>query len=624
MLRTAAIIFLLVISGLTLSAQVKETVLNENFTDNRSGWPEDNIAGYYEASVDIGRSLYYIKHKRTKGSKCFDIPTKLYPGTNYFIELKGKILAGDASNGMGIVWGKGSYGYYTFVLTGDGRYYVRKVEREGGEYLVAPKASKAIRKTGNENVFRVQYSEDEITFFANGEYLTHIPAVKYYGDNAGVILYGRQDAEVYNFGIYGTKNYEPLKGYSARLRFSLCKIDDDNDSKLGLYGNGDGKIQPGETVRLAISLKNQSYGNCEKLRVNFYAISDYVKILNPESQILGRVDRYQSQDFDLILKVSPHCELENLKFKVDITDELNRLAETSTFSIPTRTYLTPIKKGRRDGVTLTFNFMEASTEDINTNYPITSNNGRNTCAVIIGIENYVNLPKAVYARNDAQIMYNYLVKVANVPRQNIIYVADQKANIQRINNIFNPNGELQTIMTGGQKDIIVYFSGLGLCPYAKTTPYLMFYDSDVSKPETTGLSLHTLLKNIRIFDPHNVICIFETTFAGTDRNGRPFSTKGGTAYMNAVFPTVTDNNTCMLYASGGSQYNPAEEATSHGLFTHYLLSAMKLFGEKRLPLDMQNLYDFIYKGMDKVSLGRKISVYPRIDCYNREGIKLLK
>ena len=625
MFRTVVEILLLVFAALPLSAQVKETVLKENFIDNRSGWPEDNIPGYYEASVDIGRSLYYIKHKRTKGSKCFDIPTKLYPGTNYFIEARAKIIAGDASNGMGIVWGKGNSGYYTFVLTGDGRYYIRQVDKNGGEYIVAPRASKSIHKTGNINVFRVQYAEDEISFFANGHYLTHIPVVKYYGDNAGVILYGRQDAEVYDFGIYGTKNYEPLEGYSARLRFNMCQIDDETDTETGLLGNGDCMIQAGETVKLVVSLKNQSYGKCAGLRVNFYPISDYVKILNSSQvQLLERVDRYQSQDFEILLKVSEQCSLENLKFKIDITDDKNRLAESSTFSIPTRSYITPVRKNRKDGVTLTFNFTESSTDDINKNFPITSNNGRNTCAVIIGIESYLNLPKAVYAHNDAQTIFNYLVKVVNIPRQNIIYTVNQKADRQKIQNIFASNGELQTILTNGADNVIIYFSGLGLCPYAKTTPYLMFYDSDAANPEGTGMSVNTLLRSIKAFNPRTLICMFETTFAGTDRDGRPFSPKGGTAYSNAVFPSVTDNNTCMLYASGGSQYNPKEENTSHGMFTHYLISAMKYFGERRLPLDMQNLYDFIYHGMDKESVKRKISVYPRMDCYNRDGIKILK
>ena len=246
MLRTLAVIILSVVMHLTLSAQVKETVLNENFTDNLAGWPED-INDVYTASVNSG--VYYIEHKRNYGSKCFDIPTQLYPGTNYFIELKSKIKSGDASNGIGIVWGKSDFGYFSFVVTGDGKFYARKIQKgEQGEYLIEPKSSQHVQKTGNINTIRVQYSEGELMFFINGKYVAHIPNQKYFGDNAGIILYGRQTAEVYNFGIYGSKNYEPLLGYNAKMKFSHCSIDDNVDESGVLFGNGDCRIQPGETV----------------------------------------------------------------------------------------------------------------------------------------------------------------------------------------------------------------------------------------------------------------------------------------------------------------------------------------------------------------------------------------
>ena len=604
-------------------AQVKETVINETFTSNYAGWPED-ITKVYSASVNGG--IYYIEHFLSVGSKTFDIPTKLYLGTNYFIETEAKIISGDNNNGIGIVWGKGPGGFFSFVVTSEGKYYIRKkTQGSQGEYLVYPTASKAIYPKGKTNKFRVQYSEGELMFFINGKYITHLPVEKYFGDNAGVILYGKQKAEVYKFGIYGTKNYEILPDYKAKLRVASYEIDDNTGINSDVFGNGDCRIQPGETVKLAITLRNQSYGQCANLRAVFYAISDYVKIVSPNKDlILNNIERYQSQILELTFKVSQACNLENLKFKIDITDEKDRLGESITFNVPTNSLIPPINRDEAGKISFTINLREDNSQDINSFFPITLNNARNVCAVVIGIENYLNLPKAVYANNDAKAVYNYLVKVINVPRQNIIYLTNQNANLQRLKSVFSMAGELHSKVLSGAENIIVYFSGLGMCPYAKTTPYLMMFESESESPQNTGYSLSNMIKDIKALEPRTLICMFETTFAGLDRFGNSFVNKGGTVWSNAHFPVVSDNSTCLLYASGGQQYNPVVEATSHGMFTHYLLTAIQTFGKNRITLDMKVLYDFIYQRMDKESVKKGISVFPRIDCNNKDGIKLLK
>ena len=80
----------------------------------------------------------------------------------------------------------------------------------------------------------------------------------------------------------------------------------------------------------------------------------------------------------------------------------------------------------------------------------------------------------------------------------------------------------------------------------------------------------------------------------------------------------------MFYASGGSQYNPVEETTSHGMFTHYILSALKNYGENRKTLDMENLYETVFRGMTKNAAQKKLTVFPKMDCSGRYDIKLLK
>lgn len=623
MLKTFAVIIFCFVLNFSLLGQVKETVLDENFTDNLAGWPED-INDIYMASVNGG--VYYLEHKRNFGSKSFDIPLQLYLGTNYFIELKGKIISGDATNGMGIVWGKSDNGYLSFVITGDGKFYARRIEKGSkGEYLLEPKYLEAIKKTGGINTIRVQYSEGELMFFINGKYAAHIPSLKYFGDNAGIILYGRQNVEVYNFGVYGTKNYEPLVGYNAKMKFSYCTIDDNVNTENGLFGNGDSRIQPGETVKLSVTLKNHGYGKSGNLFVNFYVISDYIKIMNSSQvQTLNDVGRNQSQVFDLVFQVSALCNLDNLKFKIDLTDDKDRLAESLTFSIPTRTYITPTNRKGDESFTFTLSFRETATDDLNKNFPITTNNGKNICAVVVGIENYLNYPKAEYAYNDALIFYNYLVKVVNVPRQNIIYITNKQANRYRFSRIFSSGGELNTIIENGARNIIFYFSGLGVTSANMLQPYMLLFDSGTTEAYKTSYGVVELLNNLKALRTGNLICLFETNFAGLDRSGKTiFKTPQPT--KNVIrFPEISSDDVCMFYASATSQFNPVVETSAHGMFTNYILSALKSYGEGRKTLDMENLHDYVYHKMTKHASELKMLVSPRMDCKGRYDIKLLK
>lgn len=602
--------------------QVKETVLKENFANNQAGWPEDKTD---EFMSEISNGYYHLVHSRTYGSKCFDIPVKMYLGDNYFLETEGKLLSGDRHNGYGIVWGKGKGGYFTFVATADGKFYVRKVYTgKQGEYLIDPTPSRFINKGGITNRLRVQYCKNELQFYINNQYVGHLPREQYFGNNAGIVLYGRQTVNIDYFGAYGTKNYERLPNYNAKMTLSYYEIEDGHDEVGNILGNGNCRVEAGETIMLNITLKNTGFGKCENLIAKTYAISDYVTILDQKEGFnIATVDRFQTVRIPLKFRVSKSCNIEKLNFKIDLADKNGRLAETVAMTVPTNTKIPPINKDEQGKLSFTVNVRETNNDDINTSLPITLQNSQHACAVVVGVENYMsNLPKAKYASNDAKIFFSYLVKVCNMSRSSIIYLTNQNATQNRLKDVLKYGGDLYT--KDKHETIIFYFSGLGLCENGKTTPYIMLYDSKEDSPQTTGISVESILKQIRAIGARQVICIFETSFAGVDRDGKSFGNKGGTLWANASFPVITDNSTCMLYASGGEQCNPTMDYTSHGMFTHFLLTSINHNARNSNTLNMKTLYDFIYQSMDREAMKSGSNYFPRMDCLNKEGIKILK
>jgi len=619
--RLLLILCVLSFCSLSLKAQVKETILCDNFADNSSGWTEGSIMYDYIAYIQSG--TYFLEFQKNQGSHIFDIPVKMDLTQNFFFETSGKItqVGKQAGAAFGIVWGKGKGGYLTFALSEDGRFYVRRIAGRTAEFLLKPTRTKFYKPNGV-NTLRVQSSETQMMFFINNKYVGHLPLQQAFGTNAGLILYGRQRSEIYNFGAYGTKNYDVLPNYHASLKVSYFEIEDGFDNRGEHLGNGDCKVQPGETVQLAVTVRNVGKGACGKLNARFYAINDYVTIIDQD--VLQRISGLapsQSQTFSLKFRVGSNCGLDKLGFKLDITNDSSLLAESIPLSVPLYTRISPINKDASGKISFTVNVKEQNTDDINSFFPITLQSSRDVAAVMVGVESYATMGKAIYATNDAKIMRQSLIKVMNVPQGNVIAVSNANATLARISNILRFGGELSN---KGARNVIFYFSGLGICEPGKHDPYIMLYDSRDNDIKGTCYSVRDIVSQLQEVVSGNVICFFETSFACVDRRGNPASGVAHSAFSYCTYPIVTDNRTCIMYASGNKVYNPVMERTSHGLFTHYLLSALQDFGKNRNTLDMKSLFDFINQNIDADPSFRNLSLQPRMDCINRDGLKLLR
>ena len=195
-------IILSVVASLT-QAQVKETIVNERFYANYLNWPEDAVPDY---SSSVNNGTYLLKYNKETGSRSFDISTDLNPGANFFIETSGRATQCGKESGFGIVWGKGRSGFFSFVVSADGSFFVREARADGNnKYLVKRTPSKSIRTGGQENKLRVQFHPEVFEFFVNDVFVARIPFQKFYGDNLGVILYGRQEVAITKFGVFGSR-----------------------------------------------------------------------------------------------------------------------------------------------------------------------------------------------------------------------------------------------------------------------------------------------------------------------------------------------------------------------------------------------------------------------------------
>jgi hypothetical protein len=193
-------------------------------------------------------------------------------------------------------------------------------------------------------------------------------------------------------------------------------------------------------------------------------------------------------------------------------------------------------------------------------------------AVVIGIEQYrQNLPKADFAVQDASLVAKYLEKVLGYPGENVIVLINDRALQSDLTKYFEkwlPNN----VEPGSS--VFVYYSGHG-APNPKTgDAYLVPYDGDPGFIDETGYSLKRLYAALGKLPAKEIIVAVDSCFSGA--GGRSVLAEGTRPLvMNLQTSAVPSKNMTILAAASGEQVSSTYKDKGHGLFTYFMLKAIK-------------------------------------------------
>ena len=193
--------------------------------------------------------------------------------------------------------------------------------------------------------------------------------------------------------------------------------------------------------------------------------------------------------------------------------------------------------------------------------------------LIIGIENYAHLPSVDYARKDALIVKDYFVKVLGVPEENVISLIDSDATKARI------EGYLKQYIpanVGKNTTLYVYFAGHGAPDMEKGDPYLVPHDGDTRFIAQTGYNLKSFYQDLDNLDVQRVYVFLDSCFSGVASRAAEMLTKGTRPALVHVGEVRLDSaEVIALSAANTGQPSNAYPETKHGLFTYFLLRALK-------------------------------------------------
>jgi len=196
---------------------------------------------------------------------------------------------------------------------------------------------------------------------------------------------------------------------------------------------------------------------------------------------------------------------------------------------------------------------------------------RDAVAIIIGIAEYKNLPKADFANDDARAFYDYAIRALGVKPENIKLLVDSDADEAEILRTFRnwlPSKVKPTT------DVYVFYSGHGLPTTDGQSLYLIPPRAAKDVIDDTAIPFSKINAAIQSAKPKSVTMILDACYSGQARTGETLLASARPVQIkteNRLFP----ENFTVITASQNDQISSSNPDLQHGIFSYYLMKGME-------------------------------------------------
>jgi hypothetical protein len=205
---------------------------------------------------------------------------------------------------------------------------------------------------------------------------------------------------------------------------------------------------------------------------------------------------------------------------------------------------------------------------------------RNVWAVVIGVNSYPNVRRLKYAVNDAMAFCNHLVEYNQVPKENVVLLLDEEANLTRLRSAL---GVYLKNKASKEDMVIIYFAGHGATERESTSPdgdglekYMLPYDVDPKELYATAMPMEEISRLFSRIRSDRLVFIVDTCYSGAS-GGRTISVADIRAGISDGFlDRITGGKgKIILTASGANEVSAESDELQHGIFTHFLIKGLQ-------------------------------------------------
>jgi TPR repeat protein len=230
---------------------------------------------------------------------------------------------------------------------------------------------------------------------------------------------------------------------------------------------------------------------------------------------------------------------------------------------------------------------------VDTDIPVISRVNRNTFAIIIANEDYMDEAKVDFAKNDGEVFKNYCHKTLGLPETNIHYLPNAT-----LAKMFGELDWLRQVceVYKGEANVIFYYSGHGFPDEKSHAAYIIPVDGN-KRLLRTCFSVSELYEMLGSMPSKRVTVLMDACFSGAKRSGDMLASAKGVAIK--VKYGAPKGNTVVMAAAQGDETAYFNKEAKHGLFTYFLLKKLK---ETKGSVTLGDLSSYIQEEVSKYSI----------------------
>jgi hypothetical protein len=373
------------------------------------------------------------------------------------------------------------------------------------------------------------------------------------------------------------------------------------------------QIDINEVIDIKIAVQNVGDGTAEDVKLDLLNNQTGVMFLgHGEGQVLSRerpqfsrIDSGKHQIVNYRFFVNSDFTADTLEFLIRATERSEAYGFTENKRVKINTELKPegyIRQVAAAGGVAGSVIVEDISDfevDVDVNIPQTAMNNPNAVAVIIGNRNYQHkdIPAVQYARRDADIMKQYLVKTLGYKEGNILFETDaSKAKFEALFGIRGDHhGILNDYVKPKKSDVFIYYSGHGAPDLKNMKGYFVPVDCDPAKVSLNGYALDLFYENLSKMEARTLTVVMDACFSGSTNSGSTLVQSASPALIRIDTSIAAKKNAAVLTSSAGDQVSSWYDEKRHGLFTYFFLKAMGGDADKNKDnrLTFQEIQDYV-------------------------------
>ena len=196
---------------------------------------------------------------------------------------------------------------------------------------------------------------------------------------------------------------------------------------------------------------------------------------------------------------------------------------------------------------------------------------RDAVAIIIGIADYKNLPRADYANDDARVFYDYAIRALGIKPENIRLLVDADADEVAIYRAFKT---WLPSRVQANTDVYVFYSGHGLPTADGQGLYVLPQRADRDFIDKTAITQAEINTAIQAAKPRSVTIFLDACYSGQARTGETLLASSRPVALKVEKQIFPDNFT-VISASQADQISSSSPDLKHGIFSYYLMRGME-------------------------------------------------